>query len=1139
MAQFGDFLGRLFSTGGSRGLSGDVDLVLPAVPELAFYNEGLFRHHTDGDLALEPGQLWAPSGRYGRKGGLNNHLMSDYAEGVIDFTDVIVIINQSDWSRAVPDASSGWPDEAARTLSAQFAALCEEQNIHLLFPQRPVQFHIIQDGGPRMEGESLGLGPGEFVTGLLSNQYGRPTGHSRALIAVHLNLPGTWEGYYEVGRLYNDQALFTLGNHWLDNFNHPALPRPALYRLQQQADGSFIHVIDPDVAEQYEITSQNAGEGPSVLTIQDLNGEPVAHLVLEVVTDFNTLSGEGTIEAQRKTRPPASASPAIAAPQEEVTAVSDAARINSTINSDVSSSKTVVPAEVSERILTLREQGALLQKVHFSRFMLGYDVYVGASGEVGTSIEEPLITLQVRRKQVMLVAHRSDLRLNGAPLAMDSAVLLEGDAELSLGGGQTLTYRDLRGGAVDGWPYVGEIVRNSSNSIHLLFGKQHQLGRARSCRVSLPDKPHNDNIIWRPEVGEGATIRARSGEIPKSQFYTDSIMVASMHAEIDLGKEPMLISRARHCFTFVRRGEDVFSLFPTKSRGGGQTNLDLQPGDQILIGNSVFGVDYPPASQPRMIDPTPVSPDELAAAIDEPGEVAPGFVTETDLPPAAGLGERGNEPPPVRLGSKDTEDSIVGIDLPQLQPKQKAPAAPMLLDSIDESMFEDSEETTRLDVPPISEVPSSPPPVPPGDEGPPPIPPPMDLGPPPIPDAPDAPDVNAGPPLVPDANAGPPPVPDANAGPPPVPAPPMLNDEPPPVPSVGADWVEVDAGPPPVPPAIDAEPYVLPSLPPAMEDEPPPLPSGTPDSVFDPMSMGIDDSGPIDLFEADEPTEEVPMVAQEDMVTISDEDEVDLAPPIPEPAPQPQPMVPEPSYPTPVPEPYFDSPGEVVIVEESDWQVELARPSRLVLVGWAVSGEVVVGNHRSADVIIPENRGEPDQTFSPEAYFTVFVRGRRLRISVHPSMDAVLMAGGQTVGETKDPDALMEITRRDPDGEPDFVVPMTIRAERMLMDPRARLLEVDVSDPMVAAMFTLGLPLRADRRLHIGKMEFTAHFNGEQLQVSDYLETYRVSEAEYLPFFIKHGDASFRTAPEDGASVELSPGDHVMIGAAVYRFEQM
>ena len=31
-------------------------------------------------------------------------------------------------------------------------------------------------------------------------------------------------------------------------------------------------------------------------------------------------------------------------------------------------------------------------------------------------------------------------------------------------------------------------------------------------------------------VGAGATIRARTGEIPKSRFYTDSIMVASEHA---------------------------------------------------------------------------------------------------------------------------------------------------------------------------------------------------------------------------------------------------------------------------------------------------------------------------------------------------------------------------------------------------------------------------------------------------------------------------------------------------------------------------------------------------------------------------------------------------------------------------------
>ena len=51
-------------------------------------------------------------------------------------------------------------------------------------------------------------------------------------------------------------------------------------------------------------------------------------------------------------------------------------------------SRTVVPAEVGAQ-LTLRERGVLLQRVHFARFMSGYDVFIGPGGEVGTALEAP------------------------------------------------------------------------------------------------------------------------------------------------------------------------------------------------------------------------------------------------------------------------------------------------------------------------------------------------------------------------------------------------------------------------------------------------------------------------------------------------------------------------------------------------------------------------------------------------------------------------------------------------------------------------------------------------------------------------------------------------------------------------------
>ena len=41
-----------------------------------------------------------------------------------------------------------------------------------------------------------------------------------------------------------------------------------------------------------------------------------------------------------------------------------------------------------------------------------------------------------------------------------------------------------------------------------------------------------------------------------------------------------------------------------------------------------------------------------------------------------------------------------------------------------------------------------------------------------------------------------------------------------------------------------------------------------------------------------------------------------------------------------------------------------------------VSGTVVVGNHGEADVVLPENRADPGQTFRPSDYLELYVRGR-------------------------------------------------------------------------------------------------------------------------------------------------------------------
>ncbi|MEM6930584.1 MAG: hypothetical protein AAF602_26845, partial [Myxococcota bacterium] len=478
-------------------------------------------------------------------------------------------------------------------------------------------------------GQNLGLQRGEFVTGLLPNLYTGPVRGSYPVIGVHVNLPGVWEGYHEVGRLHNDQVLFTLGNHWLDNFSHPSLEQAALYRLRQYPDGSFVHIVNPDLQDRYEVTSTDQG-GASVLTLATRDGVPLAYLVLAVIDP----------PAIRPARPPArpgiqmpkppvqptpraedrsNGVPSIAPPMllDEDDDGGAAGQPGESSKKANLGGKTIIPDTPSERIFTFQERGALLQRVHFSAFMLGYDVYLGSRGELGTHVEDPAATFQVRKRSVALVAHVEGVMVGGRTVPAGLEVPIEGDVRIEVAG-QQLEYRDLRHIKIEGWPYVGEIRRPAS-STYMIWGEDYQVGRSRECRVVLPDEPRNENIHWKPSVGDGSTIRARTGEIPKSRFYTDSIMVASEHSTIDLrGDVPRAVCTARHCYVYVRRHGDVVPLHPTSSSNDPKST-ELAPGDEVLIGNCLFHVGYSPAEGSAAPSPRPAhSADALSDHVPDP-----------------------------------------------------------------------------------------------------------------------------------------------------------------------------------------------------------------------------------------------------------------------------------------------------------------------------------------------------------------------------------------------------------------------------------------------------------------------------------------------------------------------------------------
>ena len=91
-------------------------------------------------------------------------------------------------------------------------------------------------------------------------------------------------------------------------------------------------------------------------------------------------------------------------------------------------------------------------------------------------------------------------------------------------------------------------------------------------------------------------------------------------------------------------------------------------------------------------------------------------------------------------------------------------------------------------------------------------------------------------------------------------------------------------------------------------------------------------------------------------------------------------------------------------------------------------------------------------------------------------------------------------------------------------------------DGAVRWIHARGFPVRAPRTLILGGIELTGTFDGTRLTLSDYLDNYRGPQG-FRPFFVAPGGGRFRTAPEDGSEIELSAGDRIVVGGAVYRFD--
>jgi hypothetical protein len=631
MAQLTDFISRIFGAGKTQGLSGGAEVVVDPDPASAFFATWMRKHRTDEDVEASPASLWSSLSFQGKRGGLRAHLTAARTEGPLVFSDVLVVIAAEDAARIGLVPGGAYEERCRAILQDRIDSWVTGERVPMPHPARRVGVMLVADGSEVMLGASLCLRRGEYVTGILPNTYVGPGPKSRPAVSVYLNIPGAWEGYREVGKLWDDQLLFTLGRHWLDNVHHPALREPGLYRLQRSPDGALVHQVAPELQSRYLVRSDALESGASVVTLAERSGAPVAWVVLAVAEE---------------------AAEAPSAPHAATRAEPSAAKRQ----------RTVIPGAMDGRVLALNERGALLQKVHFANFMEGYDVHIAGAGLVGTHAHDPRATLQVRGGAVSLLAREPSVRLDGLPVPLGAPVPLDAEHVLEVDG-HRFEYRNLAGLDVAGWPYLGEL-RRAGGGAYLPFGEVHRIGRDRRCVVRLPDEAHNENIAWLASVGTGATIRSRSGEIPKSRFYTDSIMVASEHAEIDLLQEPLVRSLARHCYTFVRRGGEVFAIHPREGAPG-PLELPLASGDELLVGNCLFEIGFPPAAEPPegaggRIAPPPLDP---ALAVDA---AVPARSHASPTPPAHAGAERvvtgtSPRPTPPSLSAPLGQDDVAAV----------------------------------------------------------------------------------------------------------------------------------------------------------------------------------------------------------------------------------------------------------------------------------------------------------------------------------------------------------------------------------------------------------------------------------------------------------------------------------------------
>ncbi|MCO4769301.1 MAG: hypothetical protein KDA24_04670 [Deltaproteobacteria bacterium] len=545
------------------------------------YNARFLKHRADGDFVRNPEYLWSPGPYWAARAGFDAHFrrLADQLGGSV-YSDALLVLHPADHARTRASLLRSWETAAANELADCWLRLVEAEGWGLVMPGRSFHLRVLSDGDPLL-GTPLGLEPGEFATGLFPNLHLGPDAHAVPLVEVFV--ADARGRFASVGTMWSDQLAFSLGAHPLDNARPDELDDSCVYTVHRIPGEDGLHHRIGQSQQGRLVLRTGSASGGDTVQIVDATRDKVLLEVMLVAAKH--LAAELPLVGERRDAPNV-ALPAFA----PLPGAPLGTMIPDGLDPATIGAFSIVPEALPDKLYTLVERGALIQRVHFKDVMRGYRVEIDRDGRVGPKVSRPVASVEVLDDRVSVVALERDLSLDGQPLPVGERQPLESTHELAWRGGSVL-YRSVRRVKDRKWPYLG-CITSPRRTTPLPEGEAYTVGRdGRSCDVPLPDRSVAENIVWKDGQASG-TVQIQGGAVERRTFRTDAICVATKAAELDLrGETPGIENLSTTCPVHVLRSDGEL----VRLRKGARATL--RPGDELCIGNALFSLVAPGAEE--------------------------------------------------------------------------------------------------------------------------------------------------------------------------------------------------------------------------------------------------------------------------------------------------------------------------------------------------------------------------------------------------------------------------------------------------------------------------------------------------------------------------------------------------------------